>query len=407
MPYDDKDKWDFATRAVRAGHKRSPEGEQSEPIFTTSSFVFDTAEQAAARFAGDDPGNIYSRFTNPTVRTFEERLATLEEGQRCVATGSGMAAIFSTCLATLKAGDHIVSSQSIFGTITVLFNNYLTRFGIETTFVPLTDFDAWKNAIRDNTRLLFLETPSNPLLEVADISALAELAHANKSILVVDNTICTPVLQRPLTLGADVSINSTTKYIDGQGRSIGGAIIGSEALVGNEVFGVIRTCGPAMSPFNAWIAAKGLETLSLRLQAHSASAQFLALWLEQHELVKKVYYTGLASHPQHDLANRQQHGLHGGLLSFELKGSSGQSPDQEKERAWQFCNATEMVSITANLGDTKTILTHPASTTHGRVDPEVRAAAGISDGLLRIAVGLEAVTDIQGDLERGFNAISK
>ncbi|MFV1993527.1 MAG: PLP-dependent transferase, partial [Acidiferrobacterales bacterium] len=250
---------------------------------------------------------------------------------------------------------------------------------------------------------LFLETPSNPLLDVADISALAELAHANKSILVVDNTICTPVLQRPLTLGADVSINSTTKYIDGQGRSIGGAIIGSEALVGNEVFGVIRTCGPAMSPFNAWIALKGLETLSLRLQAHSASAQVLAQWLEQHELVKKVYYTGLASHPQHDLANRQQHGLHGGLLSFELKGSS----DQAKENAWKFCNATEMVSITANLGDTKTILTHPASTTHGRVDPEVRAAAGISDGLLRIAVGLEAVTDIQGDLERGFNAISK
>lgn len=400
MPYDDKDKWDFATRAVRAGHRRSPEGEQGEPIFTTSSFVFDTAEQAAARFSGDDPGNIYSRFTNPTVRTFEERLATLEEGQRCIATGSGMAAIFSTCLATLKAGDHVVSSRSIFGTITVLFTNYLSRFGIETTFVPLTDYDVWKDAIKNNTRLLFLETPSNPLLEVADISVLAELAHKNKSLLVVDNTICTPASQRPLTLGADISIISTTKYIDGQGRSIGGAVIGNNEIVGNDVFGVVRTCGPAMSPFNAWIAAKGLETLSLRYQAHSASGQILAEWLNKHEQVEKVYYTGLVTHPQHELADRQQNGLHGGLLSFELKGGR-----ESHDKAWKFCNATELVSITANLGDTKTILTHPATTTHGRVEPEVRKAAGITDGLLRIAVGLESVTDIQRDLERGFRAI--
>lgn len=400
MPYDEKDKWDFATRAVRAGHSRSPEGEQGEPIFTTSSFVFDTAEQAAARFSGEDPGNIYSRFTNPTVRTFEERLATLEEGERCVATGSGMAAIFSTCVATLKAGDHVVSSQSIFGTITVLFSNYLSRFGIETTFVPLTDLDAWKDAVKDNTRLFFLETPSNPLLDVADISALAELAHQNKSILVVDNTICTPASQRPLSLGADVSVISTTKYIDGQGRSIGGAVIGDNKIVGEEVYGVVRTCGPAMSPFNAWIAAKGLETLSLRLQAHSASGLILAEWLEKHEKVEKVYYTGLKAHPQHDLADRQQNGLHGGLLSFELKGDT-----ETHEQAWKFCNATELVSITANLGDSKTILTHPASTTHGRVDPETRKAAGISDGLLRIAVGLESVNDLQKDLERGFSAI--
>jgi len=402
MPFNDKDKWNFATRAVRAGHNRSPEGEQGEPIFMTSSFVFDSAEQAAARFSGEEQGNIYSRFTNPTVRTFEERLASLEEGEKCVATGSGMAAIFATCLATLKAGDHVVSSQSIFGTVTVLFNNYLSRFGIDTTFVPLTDYVAWKNAIKSNTKLLFLETPSNPLLDVADISQMAELAHKHKCLLVVDNTICTAALQRPLALGADISVNSTTKYIDGQGRSIGGAVIGNKEIVGNDVFGAVRTCGPAMSPFNAWIAAKGLETLSLRLQAHSASGQILAEWLDKHKQVRKVYYTGLKSHPQHELANRQQNGLHGGLLSFELEGDNNNS-----EQAWKFCNATELVSLTANLGDSKTILTHPATTTHCRVSPEVRKAAGISDGLLRIAVGLESVSDLQQDLERGFAALDK
>lgn len=400
MPYDETKKWDFETRAVRAGHRRTGEGEQGEAIFTTSSFVYDTADQAAARFAGDDPGNIYSRFTNPTVRTFEERLAALEEGESCVATGSGMAALLCTFLATLSAGDHIVSSQSIFGTITVLFTKYLSRFGIETTFVPLTDYDAWRGAIQSNTKLLFLETPSNPLLDVADISLLAELAHEHDTLLVVDNTVCTPASQRPLTLGADVSVVSTTKYIDGQGRTIGGAVSGSRELVGTEVLGVLRTCGPCMSPFNAWIAAKGLETLSLRLRAHSASGQIIAEWLSGHAQVKRVYYTGLSSHAQHDLAERQQNGLHGGLLSFELKGGV-----DSHEQAWKFCNATELVSLTANLGDSKTILTHPASTTHGRISAELRQAAGISNGLLRLAIGLESAADLQRDLERGFAAL--
>lgn len=393
----DKDqKLGFETLAVRGGQVRTPEGEQGEPIFTTSSYVFDTAEAAARRFAGEDPGNIYSRFTNPTVRTLEQRLAALEGGERCVATGSGMAAILATCMALLKTGDHIVSSQSIFGSTTLLFNNYLGRFGVETSYASLTDLSSWESAIRPTTRMLFLETPSNPLLEVADLGALAELAHAKNCLLVVDNTLCTPALQRPLELGADISLLSTTKYIDGQGRCIGGAVVGNEQLVGTDVYGFLRTCGPSMSPFNAWVALKGLETLALRMEAHSSRALQLAKWLQTQPKVKRVYYTGLESHPQHELARRQQKGG-GGLLAFEIAGGK---PD-----AWAFCDATEIVSITANLGDTKTILTHPATTTHGRVSQEVRDAAGIGDGLLRIAVGLEDIDDLMGDLQRGFDAI--
>lgn len=392
----DNKNWRFATRAVRSGQERSQQGEQGEPIYTTSSFVFDTAEAAADRFAGRTEGNIYSRFTNPTVRMFEKRLAALEGGESCVATGSGMVAILAACMALLKAGDHVVSSRSIFGSTTLLFTNYLARFGIETDFVDLKDLDAWEAAIKDNTRLLFIETPSNPLLEIVDISALADIAHQHDCLLVVDNTLCTAALQLPLELGADLSIVSTTKYIDGQGRTVGGAVVGNKELVGTEVYGFQRTCGPAMSPFNAWVALKGLETLELRMEAHSQRALQLAQWLESHEKVKRVYYTGLKSHPQFELAQKQQR-AGGGVLSFEIDGG--------QEMAWKLCDATQLVSITANLGDTKTILTHPATTTHGRVSPEVRAAAGISDGLLRVAVGLEDVEDLKADLQRGFDAI--
>lgn len=384
------------TRAVRAGQVRTAEGEQSEPIFTTSSYVFDSAAQAAARFSGEEPGNIYSRFTNPTVRTFEQRLAALEGGEHCVGTASGMAAILSTCMALLKSGDHIVSSRAIFGSTVLLFSNYLARFGVETTFVPLTELGAWEQAIRPNTRLLFLETPSNPLTEVMDIRALAELAHQNNCWLVVDNCFCTPALQQPLALGADIVIHSATKYLDGQGRCVGGAVVGNQSLVGEQVYGFLRTAGPSMSPFNAWVFLKGLETLELRMQAHSENAQVLAAWLEQQPKVRRVHYPGLVSHPQHELAGRQQKAP-GGLLSFELKGG--------REQAWGFIDATELVSITANLGDTKTTITHPATTTHGRISAEARAAAGIGEGLIRIAVGLEDVDDLKRDLQRGFDAL--
>jgi O-succinylhomoserine sulfhydrylase len=358
--------------------------------------VYDSAAQAAARFSGEEPGNIYSRFTNPTVRTFEKRLAALEGGERCVATASGMAAILTTCLGLLKAGDHIVSSRAIFGSTVVLFNTILGRFGVETSYVPLTDLSAWEAAIRPETRLLFLETPSNPVTEVADIQALADLAHAHDCLLVVDNCFCTPALQRPLQFGADIIVHSATKYLDGQGRCIGGAIIGSEQLVGGDIYGVVRTAGPSMSPFNAWVFQKGLETLSIRMEAHSHHALALAEWLEVQPAVTRVNYPGLKSHPQHDLAARQQSAF-GGVLSFEVKG--GQAA------AWQVIDNTRLLSITANLGDTKSTITHPATTTHGRVDPEVRIAAGISDGLVRIAVGLETLEDIQADLARGLDRL--
>ncbi len=384
----------FDTLAVRAGQQRTNEGEQGEPIFTTSSYVFQSAAEAAAVFSGEQPGNIYSRFTNPTVRTFEQRLAALEGGERCVATASGMAAILSCCMALLNGGEHIVSSRAIFGSITVLFNDHLGRFGIETSYVAPADLDAWERAIQPNTRLLFVETPSNPMAEIADISALAELARAHNCLLVVDNCFCTPALQLPLAMGADIVIHSATKYIDGQGRAIGGAVIGRKEHL-DKVYGFLRTAGPSMSPFNAWIFLKGLETLRLRMEAHSASALNLAHWLERQPQVKRVYYSGLASHPQHELAKRQQRAF-GGVLAFELEGGKG--------AAWHLIDSTNMISVTANLGDAKSTITHPATTTHGRLTLEARASAGISDGLVRIAVGLEELSDIKADIKRGLGS---
>jgi O-succinylhomoserine sulfhydrylase len=394
MDIDDWADYDLETLAVRAGQRRTAEGEHAEPIFPTSSYVFASAAEAAARFSGAVPGNIYSRFTNPTVRTFQERLAALEGGEACVATASGMAAIYATCAALLKSGDHVVSSRSIFGTTTILFTNYLGRFGVETSFVPLADMEAWERAIRPDTRLLFVETPSNPLTEMVDIRVLAELAHRKGCLLVVDNCFCTPALQRPLELGADIIIHSATKYLDGQGRCVGGAVVGDQELVGKEVYGFLRTCGPTMSPFNAWVFLKGLETLGIRMKAHCENAAQLATWLEQHPRVERVYYPGLASHPQHELGRRQQRGS-GGILSFDVKGG--------REAAWKVIDATRVLSITANLGDTKSTITHPATTTHGRLSEEQRAEAGIGDGLLRVAVGLESVRDLQVDLARGLD----
>jgi O-succinylhomoserine sulfhydrylase len=392
----DYNEFELETRAVRAGQHRTAEGEHSEAIFPTSSYVFASAAEAAARFSGDQAGNIYSRFTNPTVRAFEERLASMEGGERCVATSSGMAAILATCAGLLKAGDHIVSSRSIFGTTTVLFTTYLARFGIETSFVPLTDARSWEEAIRPETRLLFLETPSNPLTEIADIKQLSALAKSNDCLLVVDNCFCTPVLQQPLALGADIVIHSATKYLDGQGRCIGGAVVGDNELVGKEIYGFLRTAGPTMSPFNAWVFLKGLETLSLRMQAHCSSALKLAQWLEQQPGVTRVYHPGLASHPQHALASRQQSGF-GGIVSFELQGG--------QQDAWALIDALRIFSITANLGDTKSTVTHPATTTHGRLTPEQRKDTGISAGLIRLAIGLESVSDLQTDLATGLAAL--
>ncbi len=395
MSTDDDSSWGFATRAVRAGQHRTAEGEHSEALFPTSSFVFASAAEAAARFCGAQPGNIYSRFTNPTVRTFEERLAALEGGEACVATASGMAAILAVGMALLRSGDHVVASRNVFGPTVLLLNNYLGRFGVETSYVGLSDYRAWEQAIRPNTRLLYLETPSNPLTELADIARLAALAHARGAWLVVDNCFCTPALQLPLTLGADIVIHSATKYLDGQGRCVGGAVVGNRELVGKEVFSFLRTCGPSMSPFNAWVFLKGLETLSLRMQAHSANALALARWLEQQPRVTRVYYPGLESHPQHALARSQQSGF-GGIVAFEVAGG--------QEAAWRVVDATRVFSITANLGDTKSTITHPATTTHGRLTPEQRLEAGIGDGLIRLSVGLEDVADLTRDLARGLGA---
>lgn len=383
----------FATRAIRVGHRRTDEAEHSEPIFATSSYVFATAAEAAARFAGEEPGNIYSRFTNPTVRTFEERLAALEGGEACVATASGMSAILATCLALLKAGDRILASRSLFGATTQLFNKYLARFGIQTDYVALSDPEAWAAAIRPQTRLLYLETPSNPLTEMVDIRALADLARAHACLLVVDNCFCTPALQQPLALGADLVVHSATKYLDGQGRCVGGAVVGDRQRVGEEVFGVLRTAGPTMSPFNAWVFLKGLETLALRMAAHSRSAAALADWLQDQPGVTRVHYPGRPEHPQHHLVGRQLRSG-GGILSFEVAGG--------RAAAWGLIDATRMLSITANLGDVKTTITHPATTTHGRLSPEEQATAGITEGLIRIAVGLEDLADIQEDLAQAL-----
>lgn len=383
------------TRAVRSGQRRSAEGEHSEPIFTTSSYVFASAAEAAARFSGEQAGNVYSRYTNPTVRTFEERIAALEGAEMGVATASGMAAILSTCMALLKAGDHIVCSRSVFGTTTVLLTKFLAKVGIRTTFVDLVDPKAWQAAICVDTRLLFLETPSNPLSEIADIRALADLAHQHNSLLVVDNCFCTPALQLPLALGADIVVHSATKYLDGQGRCVGGAVVGRREHM-DEVLGFIRTAGPSMSPFNAWVFLKGLETLRLRMMAHSASALSLAQWLQDQPNIAKVYYSGLEDHPQHALAAAQQKAF-GGVMAFEVRG--------DMAAAWRFIDATRLVSITANLGDAKTTIVHPATTTHGRLSLEQRAEAGISDSLIRVAVGLEDIDDLRADLQRGLDAV--
>lgn len=383
------------TLAIRAGHVRTAEGEHGEPLFLTSSYVFDSAAEAAARFSGEQEGNVYSRYTNPTVRIFEQRIAALEEAEQAVATSSGMAAILSACVALLQSGDHVVCSRSVFGTTTVLLEKYLGRFGVKTTFVSLTDLDQWQQAIRPETKILFLETPSNPLCDVADLSALAELAHNNGAYLVVDNCFCTPALQQPLKHGADLVVHSATKYLDGQGRCLGGVVVGASELV-NEVLAFIRSAGPTMSPFNAWVFIKGLETLRLRMDAHSSNAMALSLWLQQQPQVEQVFYAGLPDHPGHDIAARQQRGF-GGVLSFRVKGG--------REQAWQVIDNTRMVSLTANLGDVKTTIVHPATTTHGRLSPEQKAETGITENLIRIAVGLEDIDDIKSDLLRGLSTL--
>lgn len=385
--------WGDATLGIRSHELRSAEGEHSAAIHPTSSFVFDSAEHAAAVFAGEQPGNIYSRFTNPTVRAFEQRLAAMEGAQACVATASGMSAVLATVMALLQAGDHIVAARTLFGSTINLFSNIIAKFGIETTFVDPGDPQAWADACRPETRMFFVESPSNPLTELADIPALAEVAHARDILLVVDNCFLTPVLQKPLALGADLVIHSATKYLDGQGRCVGGAVLGDAQRVGEQVFGFVRTAGPCMSPFNAWVFLKGLETLELRMQRHCESALVLAQWLEVQPGISRVHYPGLSSHPQHALASTQQRGF-GGIVSFELSGG--------RDAAFALINQTRLCSITANLGDARTTITHPATTTHGRVTPEARAAAGITEGVVRVSVGLENVEDLIADLGRGL-----
>ncbi|ABM18635.1 MAG: O-succinylhomoserine sulfhydrylase [Marinobacter nauticus] len=395
IPESDLEGMSVDTLAVRAGQIRTGQLEHSDAIFPTSSFVYGSAAQAAARFGGEEPGNIYSRFTNPTVQAFEARIAAMEGGERGVATASGMAAILSTCMSLLKSGDHVICSRGVFGTTNVLFQKYMARFGVETSFVSLTNTDEWKAEIRPATRMLFLETPSNPLCEVADLAALSAIARENDALLVVDNCFCTPVLQRPLEQGADIVIHSATKYLDGQGRCVGGVVVGPARYL-DEIYGFIRSAGPTMSPFNAWVFQKGLETLPIRMRAHCDNALELALWLEQQDCVEKVYYAGLQSHPQHELAKKQQDGF-GGVLSFLVRGG--------REQAWKFIDATRMISITANLGDVKTTITHPATTTHGRLSPEDKARAGITENLIRLSVGIESIKDLKTDLDRGFQAL--
>lgn len=385
----------FDTLAVRAGQTRGPEGEHGEALFLTSSYVFRSAAEAAACFAGEQPGNVYSRYMNPTVRTFEERIAAMEGAEQAVATASGMAAILATVMSLCSAGDHILVSRSVFGATLSLFDKYFKRFGVEVDYVGLSDIDGWRAACKPNTRLFFVESPSNPLAELVDIRALAGVAQEQGALLAVDNCFCTPALQKPLALGADIVIHSATKYIDGQGRCLGGVVAGRHEHM-QEVVGFLRTAGPSLSPFNAWVFLKGLETLRLRMAAHCASALELAGWLEQQPEVEKVYYAGLPSHPQHALACSQQSAF-GAVVSFEVRGG--------REAAWRFIDATRVVSITANLGDAKTTITHPASTTHGRLPAETREAAGIRDGLIRLAVGLEDVEDLRADLQRGLEAV--
>lgn len=383
------------TLALHTGIHRSQFNEHSEAMYLTSSFVFDSAAQAAARFSGNEPGNIYSRFTNPTITAFEERLAVLEGAEACIATSSGMSAILACVMGLLSAGDHIVASRSLFGATVNLFNNILKRFNIDTTFVSATDINSWEMAIKPNTKILFLETPSNPLTEISDITELSRIARKSGIWLVVDNCFCTPILQKPLELGADIVIHSATKYLDGQGRVLGGAVLGNrDLLMDGGIYGFLRTAGPTLSAFNAWVILKGLETLKIRMEAHSVHALQMAQWLESQPGIVRVFYPGLISHPQYELAKHQQKSG-GGIVTFEVKGG--------KEAAWRVIDSTRLISITANLGDAKSTLTHPATTTHARISQEARDAAGISDGLLRIAVGLEAVQDLQADLAQGLS----
>ena len=386
------------TIAVRAGQVRSQEGEHSELIFASSSYVFTNAAEAAGRFAGDRPGNIYSRFTNPTVRTFEKRLAALEHGERCIGTSSGMSAILCTLLGLLKTGDNVVSSRSVFGATVNLLSNILPKYGITTTYVDITDYESWDKAITTNTKLLFLETPSNPLTEIADITRLADIAHSKNKLLIVDNCFCTPCLQLPLQLGADIVIHSATKYLDGQGRCVGGAIVGSDSLIGQDIYAFLRTGGASMSPFNAWVFLKGLETLSIRMQAHCQNAQQIAEWLNSQNFVNEVYYPGLDSHPQNKLAAKQQKGP-GGIVSFEVRGG--------KEQAWRFIDSIKLFSITANLGDTKSTITHPSTTTHHKLSEEQRCEVGIKPNLIRLSVGLEGVIDLIDDLKQASYQMTK
>ena len=387
-------KYQPETLAVRAGQARTQFNEHSEALYLTSSFVFDSAAQAAARFSGEEDGNVYSRFSNPTVTAFQERLAVLEGGEACVATASGMSAILSLVMALCQAGDHIVASTGLFGATRQLFGTIMPRFGIETSFVAQTDVSAWEAAIRPQTKLLFLETPSNPLTEISDVAALVAVARARGILVVVDNCFCTPILQRPLEQGADLVVHSATKFLDGQGRVLGGAVVGAKRLT-DEIYKFLRTAGPTLSAFNAWVLLKGMETLKLRVEAQSANALEMARWLETHPKVARVFYPGLPSHPQFELAGRQQK-LGGAIVAFEVKGG--------REEAWKVIDGCRLLSITANLGDTKTTLTHPSTTTHGRLSAEQREGAGIHEGLLRIAVGLEACCDLQNDLEMGLRA---
>lgn len=386
----DPAQYDPETVAVRAGIERSQFGEHGEALFLTSSFVFDTAAEAAARFSGNAPGNVYARFTNPTVTMFQDRLAALEGAEACIATSSGMSAILSTLMALLKSGDHIIASRGIFGSTQQLFATYFEKFGVSTTLVEATNINAYRAAVQPNTKLFFIETPSNPLTEVIDIAAVAEVAHAAGALLAVDNCFCSPALQKPIELGADIVIHSATKYLDGQGRVLGGAVCGRKAEM-DEVLRFLRTAGPTLSPFNAWVILKGLETLSIRMQAQSANALELARWLEAQPWVARVFYPGLPSHPQHEIAMRQQK-TGGAVVAFEVKGG--------REEAWKLIDSTRMLSITANLGDTKTTITHPATTTHGRISQEARDASGIRDSLIRLAIGLESVDDMKRDLCR-------
>lgn len=394
----DNVEWSTETLAIRTGHTRTHEQEHAEPVFMTSSFVYGSAAEAERKFSGEEEGNVYSRFQNPTVRAFEERLAAMEGGEQCVATSSGMAAILSLALGLMSTGDEIVASSALFGSTIGLFKNYLEKFGIITHFVNANVIDdpaAWEAAITPRTRLLFAETPSNPLAGVVDIQAIADVAHRHDALLVIDNCLCTPALQRPLSLGADIVVHSATKYIDGQGRALGGAVVGRKEHMAH-IFNVVRTCGPCISPFNAWIFLKGLETLQLRMKVHCEQAAALAEWLDAHPAVEKVYYSGLTSHPQHALAKRQQSAF-GAVIGFEVKG--------ERAGAWSVIDQTQMLSITGNLGDAKTTITHPATTTHGKLTPEQRDAAGIREGLIRVAVGLEGLEDIKRDLSRGLDSL--